>query len=171
MELVPITLREANTFVGELHRHHGESRGCKFALSAEKDGSRVGVCIVGRPVARGLDDGFTAEVTRLCTDGTFNACSFLYGAAARAAKELGYRKVVTYILESESGDSLRGAGWHLEATTAGGSWDCPSRPREDKHPTEPKHRYARILRSEALKRAVANDLEPIRNALRWSLAA
>lgn len=148
MEAVPIGLRDANAFVGVLHRHHGESRGHKFSIGAEKYDRLVGVAIIGRPVARPLDNGFNAEVTRLCTDGTHNACSFLYGAAARAAKEMGYRKIYTYTLESEPGDSLRAAGWVREGLTAGGSWSCKSRPRDDKHPTEPKWRWSRQLRPE-----------------------
>lgn len=143
---VPISYKAACKFVGALHRHHGEPRGQKFAIGAQKNGRLVGVVITGRPVSRGLDNGSNAEVTRLCTDGTFNACSFLYGAAARAAKEMGYRKIYTYTLASEPGDSLRGAGWVDEGLTAGGSWDCPSRPRDDKHPTEPKRRWSRQLR-------------------------
>jgi hypothetical protein len=160
MELVPIGLKEANAFVGVLHRHHGESRGHKFSIGAEKNGELVGVAIIGRPVARPLDNGFNAEVTRLCTNGTRNACSFLYGAAARAAKEMGYRKIYTYTLASEPGDSLRAAGWTCEGRTAGGSWNCNARQRDDKHPTEPKWRWSRQLRPERTPSS-SND------ALRW----
>jgi len=91
------------------------------------------------------DDGYTAEVTRLCTDGTPHACSLLYGAAARAAKALGYRKIITYILESESGVSLRASGWRMDRQSGGGSWSRPSRGRDDKHPTEAKTRWVRDL--------------------------
>lgn len=152
MSVVPIGLKAAGQFVGILHRHHGEPRGHKFSIGAEKDGELVGVAIIGRPVARRLDNGLNAEVTRLCTDGTFNACSFLYGAAARAAREMGYRKIYTYTLESEPGDSLAGAGWTKEAISPGGSWDCVSRPRQDKHPTEPKIRWSRELGGRQSKR-------------------
>jgi hypothetical protein len=97
-----------------------------------------GVAIVGRPVARHLDNGWTVEVNRTCTDGTANANSMLYGAAARAARALGYRRLITYTLKSESGASLRGAGWHVVGERDGRSWSCPSRPRTDKHPLEAK---------------------------------
>jgi len=145
MEVVPTGLKVASAFVGSLHRHHGEPRGHKFSIGAEKHGRLVGVAIIGRPVARKLDDGRTAEVTRLCTDGTFNACSFLYGAAARAAREQGYLRIVTYILASESGDSLRAAGWVCDGPAGGGSWSSEARPREDKHPLERKLRWSRTL--------------------------
>lgn len=143
---IPVGLKVAGSFVGELHRHHGEPRGHKFSIGAGVGDALVGVVIVGRPVSRVLDDGFTAEVTRLCTDGTANACSFLYGAAARAAKEQGYRKIITYILESESGDSLRAAGWVREGPAGGGTWSRNGRERDDKHPVERKVRWSRILR-------------------------
>ena len=94
--------------------------------------------IVGRPVARGRDDGLTLEVTRLCTDGAKNACSFLYGAAARAGFALGYKRIGTYILQSEEGVSLRAAGWKMISEVKGRSWSCQSRPRVDKHPTQGK---------------------------------
>ena len=142
LRVVPCTQRQAKAFVAEHHRHHRPPQGGLFALAA-MDGDRLcGVAIVGRPVARGLDDGLTAEVTRLCTDGTRNACSALYGRARRAAAALGYRRVVTYTLAEEGGASLRAAGWKPEAETSGGSWDTPSRRRVDKHPTQSKIRWA-----------------------------
>ena len=101
----------------------------------------VGVAIVGRPVARELDDGLTVEVTRLCTLGAYNACSLLYGAARRAADAKGYRRGLTYILASEGGDSVRAAGYRQLWTVKGRSWSCQSRPREDKHPTVDKVAY------------------------------
>ena len=138
LDLVPITLAEANVFVTQHHRHHRPVIGHKFSLGAVFADQIVGVAIVGRPVSRIRDDGITLEVTRLCTDGTRNACSFLYGAAARAAFALGYTKIGTYTLAKENGASLRGAGWQLIGQRGGGSWNCPSRPRVDTHPTEPK---------------------------------
>jgi hypothetical protein len=84
------------------------------------------------------DDGETAEVTRLCTDGTRNACSFLYGACARAAFALGFKRIGTYILASEPGTSLAAANWRLVGETSGGSWSRGNRPRVDKHPTQSK---------------------------------
>jgi len=96
---------------------------------------------VGRPVARKIDDGLTCEVTRLCTDGTYNACSLLYAAARRVAIDKGFRRGLTYILSSEDGASLRAAGWLFLGKSKGGSWNRPSRGRVDKHSTEPKYRY------------------------------
>lgn len=144
---VRIDLAEANAFVAEHHRHHKPVVGHLFSLGAAisdgvVDGERssliVGVAIVGRPVARMRDDGITAEVTRLCTDGTKDACSFLYGASARAAFALGFKRIGTYILASEPGTSLTAAGWRLIGETGGGSWSRSNRPRVDKHPTQSK---------------------------------
>jgi hypothetical protein len=138
LRLVHVELAEANAFVERLHRHHKKVVGHKFSLGAEKDGQFVGVAIVGRPVARMRDDGKTLEVTRLCTDGTRNACSFLYGACARAAFALGYERIGTYTLQSEGGESLRATGWKLLGERGGGTWDRPNRARTDKAPTETK---------------------------------
>ena len=133
-----IGLDEANAFVREHHRHHKPVVGHLFSLGAAMNGVIVGVAIVGRPVARLRDDGTTAEITRLATDGTRNACSFLYGASARAAFGLGFKRVGTYILASEPGTSLTAAGWRQIAEVRGQSWSRPSRPRVDKHPTQAK---------------------------------
>lgn len=138
LEIVRIDLAEANAFVAEHHRHHQPVVGHIFSIGAAKDSAIVGIAIVGRPVARMRDDGETAEVTRLCTDGTRNACSFLYGASARAAFALGFRRIGTYILASEPGTSLTAANWRQIGATAGGSWDRGNRPRVDKHPTQSK---------------------------------
>lgn len=134
LRLAPIKLAEANAFVAERHRHHGKVVGHKFSLAAYAEHGLAGVAIIGRPVSRHRDDGATLEVTRLCTDGTRNACSFLYGAAARAAFALGYRRIGTYILASENGASLRASNWRLIGETPGRSWSVPSRPRDDAHP-------------------------------------
>lgn len=133
-----IGLDEANAFVAQLHRHHKPVVGHLFSLGAVSGEKIVGVAIVGRPVSRMRDDGETAEVTRLCTDGTRNACSFLYGAAARAAFALGYRRIGTYTLPEEGGASLRGAGWRLLGERGGGTWSRDGRPRVDTHPTQEK---------------------------------
>lgn len=104
LELVPITLRDAQSFVAQHHRHHPAPRGCRFVVGAARNGAVVGVAVVGRPLARMLDDGWTAEVTRLCVlDGQANACSLLYGACWRAARAIGFRRLVTYTLSSEGG--------------------------------------------------------------------
>ena len=146
LEAIPLELRQANDFVASLHRHHDPVHRDKFRVGAMLNGKLVGVVQVGRPVARMLDDGKTIEVVRLCTDGTKDVCSFLYSKAARIAKEMGYSKIITYILESESGASLRAAGWTCVADTKGGSWDRPSRSRKTTAPTVPKKRFERILR-------------------------
>lgn len=119
MEVRQTTLKEANAYVERYHRHHGRVVGHKWSLAAYKDGRLCGVAIIGRPTGRRLDDGETLEVTRLCTDGTRNACSCLYAAAARRAKREGYSKIITFILQSEPGTSLRAAGWTMEAAKAG----------------------------------------------------
>lgn len=146
--LARIGLDEANAFVDAHHRHHKPVVGHLFSLGAvaarcDHDTNLikdviVGVSIVGRPVARMRDDGQTAEVARLCTDGTKDACSFLYGASARAAFALGFKRIGTYILSSEPGTSLTAAGWRLIGEAGGGSWSRSDRPRVDKHPTQGK---------------------------------
>ena len=116
LNLIPVTFREACAFIAEHHRHHKPPAGIKFCLGLmDRDGELVGVATVGRPVARMYDDGLTLEVNRTCTDGTANANSMLYGAAWRAAKALGYRRLITYTHASESGASLRAAGWRVIA--------------------------------------------------------
>ena len=145
MNATPLTQRQAAEFVENLHRHHKPARGDVFRIGAEINGRLVGVIQCGRPSARGLQDGKTLEATRLCTDGTENACSFLYAKAARVAKELGYKRIYTYILESENGASLKASGWKFDGMTKGGSWDTPSRRRTDKAPTCPKQRWVKCL--------------------------
>lgn len=134
-----ISLSEANSFVETLHRHHPPVVGHLFSIGAELHDKIVGVVIVGRPVSRHRDDGVTAEVTRLCTDGTRNACSFLYGKAARAAFALGFHRIGTYTLPNEGGASLRASGWKLIGERRSGEWGVPSRPRAPmKSPTGSK---------------------------------
>ena len=149
MKIIPIHFAQANAFVVNTHRHHGRVVGYKFALGIRAetpadvpwDGMLHGVAICGRPVARRSDDGMTLEVVRLATDGTKNACSMLYGACARVAREMGYRRILTFTLDSEPGTSLKASGWKLDGVTDGGSWSVPSRPRIDKHPVVPKKRW------------------------------
>lgn len=131
LQVTPITLSEANAYVAERHRHHKPVPGAKFCVAVSDGGQVRGVAIVGRPVARRSDDGWTLEVNRCCTDGTRNACSMLYGASWRAAKALGYSRLITYTLPDESGASLRGAGWRCIGKRGGGNWNVPSRPRID----------------------------------------
>lgn len=144
LRLAPIGLRAANAWVDEVHRHHGPVRGHKFSVAVKRDNEMVGVAIAGRPVARMLDNGERLEVLRVAVaDGAKNACSMLYSAVARAGVAMGYRKedIFTYVLESESGASLKAAGWVKVADSAGGTWSRPTRLRLDEHPTEPKTRW------------------------------
>jgi hypothetical protein len=136
--VTPITLREAREFVARVHRTHKPPQGGKFAVAVSEDDTVVGVAIVGRPVSRHLDDGWTCEVTRVATDGTRNACSMLYRAAWRAARGMGYTRLITYTLKEEGGASLRAAGLTLLGTAGGGSWSVKSRPRVDQHPLQQK---------------------------------
>ncbi len=140
LELQPITYREACEFVRQHHRHHKPPQGWKFGIAVNDGQKVVGVIMVGRPVARFLDDGWTLEVTRCCTDGTKNAASKLYAAAWRAARALGYRRLITYTLIEEPGTSLRAAGWRIVGQTKGDTWNRPGcgRPRVDTHPTGAK---------------------------------
>lgn len=145
---MPLDFATAADFVRLHHRHHTPPAGHKFSLGCIKGAELVGVVIVGRPVSRMRDNGETLEVTRLCTDGTPNACSFLYGAAARACFALGYRRIGTYILKSEPGTSLTAAGWKLIGERGGKSWSREWRPRDDKAPLEPKLLFEREIAAE-----------------------
>ena len=134
LELQPISFEEAALFIELHHRHHLPPTGWKFGV-AVNDGSKVvGVATVGRPVARHLDNGWCLEVTRCCTDGTKNVASMLYGAAWRATKSLGYKRLITYTLANEPGTTLLAAGWRLIGESPGGTWNRSSRPRVDKAP-------------------------------------
>jgi hypothetical protein len=134
LRIVPVSFGQACEFVAAWHRHHAPPAGHKFSLGVSgDDGVLRGVAIVGRPVARHLDDGATLEVTRTATDGTPHANSALYAAAWRAAKAIGYSRLVTYTQAGETGASLRGAGWLVVAERpARPGWTCPSRPRVDR---------------------------------------
>ena len=137
LSLTPVTQKEAMAFIRTHHRHHLPPCGCKFSIGAMRDAQLVAVVTVGWPVARLLNDGYTAEVTRLCTDGTpeaHNAASMLYAAAWRAWRAMGGRRIITYTLVDESGLSLVAAGWKALYQTKGHSWNHTARPRVDKHP-------------------------------------
>lgn len=149
LKLKPVSLREANEYVKLHHRHHRPVVGHKFSIGCEADGELVGVVIAGRPVSRYLDDGKTLEVTRLCTNGARNACSFLYAAAAKAAAAMGYDRIITYILESENGSSLRAAGWTCQGKAGGLRWTGARKPDTDLYPAQMKLRYEKSLRKEA----------------------
>ncbi len=146
--VVPIEFAEAVAFIQQHHRHHKPPQGHKFSIGCSDGEKIVGVATIGRPVARNADNGWTMELTRLATDGTPNACSILYAAAWRAARAMGYRKLITYILKSETGVSLKAAGWRIVGETSGGSWHRESRPRVDKHPLQEKIRFEISSRQE-----------------------
>lgn len=146
MRLVPVTLKQANEFVKAHHRHHGPVTGWKFGVGLEVDGELVGVAIAGRPVSRmtQTNEPQTIEVTRVCTIGHKNAPSMLYGAISRAAFALGYTKVITFVLATEQGQSLRAANFKpVQRRSKGGSWSRPSRKRIDEHPLGAKNKWER----------------------------
>lgn len=146
LTLTPVSLAEANAFVVQHHRHHRPVTGHKFSIGCTADGRLVGVAIVGRPVSRYLDNGLTLEVNRLCTDGTKNACSMLYAAAWRAARAMGYEKIITYTLDTESGASLRAAGWTCAGLAGGKRWTGSRRPAADLYPAQMKYRYEKVAK-------------------------
>lgn len=147
LRAVNLLLSDGSDYVERVHRHHKPPQGYRFALGAVDDANILrGVAIVGRPVARMIDQRRVVEVIRLASDEAANVPSFLYGAAARAAQALAYDRIITYILQSEPGTSLRAVGWAEEADTAGGgSWDRAGRSRTDKAPTETKRRFGRVI--------------------------
>jgi len=160
MKIIPITYSQASDFINKYHRHHSASQGCKFCIGlVGGDNNLIGVAICGRPVARKLDNGLTCEINRLCTLGDKNACSMLYGACCRVAKAMGYKKIITYILESESGISLKASNFILEEENCGGkNWTANRVQKEIKQitifgeeiikkqpPEEYKKRYVKYL--------------------------
>lgn len=169
MRIRPIELRTANKFIVEKHRHHKEVQGHKFSIGCFYENLIVGVAVCGRPVSRKLDNGLTLEVTRLCTDGTANVCSKLYSACAKIAKELGYDKIQTYILKSETGISLKATGWICEDDNVGGkAWNSSGKMTrtdvvrdlfgiEKKYPNEKKQRWIKMLNREQSVQGDIND--------------
>ena len=139
--IVPVTLKEARRWVNRVHRHHKAPQGGLFAVGWAVDEVIRAVAIVGRPVARHLDDGWTCEVTRVASDGAANACSALYAACWRAVRAMGYRRLVTYTLRHEPGTTLRAAGWKCVGEAGGGNWNKPGRPRMDSEHPELKLRW------------------------------
>lgn len=133
LQLVPVSFADACEFVTQWHRHNAPPNGHRFSVGAADGETLVGVAIVSHPIARYLMDGRTLEVIRTATDGTPHVNSMLYGACWRAAKALGYLRLVTYTQHAESGSSLRAAGWSVVAhRPPRAGWNAPSRPREDK---------------------------------------
>jgi len=152
LKIVPVELKEANQFIAEHHRHHKPVQGHRFSIGVIKEDQLVGVACIGRPVARAVNAKEVLEVTRLCTDGTKNVCSCLYSAAARVGKELGYKKIQTYILDSEYGSSLLASNWSFDGVTKGNrNWNdregykTGNGKRRTDQPTCNKHRYIKIL--------------------------
>src|SRR2546429_3999706 len=148
LRLVPVSLAEAKAFIGREHRHHAPPVGHRFSIGVADAEHLVGVVCVGRPVARAVNHHEVAEVTRLATDGTKNACSILYAAAARAAQAMGYARIQTYILADEPGTSLKAAGWRFDAMTNGGDWNhsaVNAGTRRTDQPQGPKQRWCKSL--------------------------
>lgn len=144
-EIVPISLKQANEYVTAYHRHHKAVRGCKFCIAlCDEKKNILGVAICGRPVSRYLDDGSTLEINRLCTNGYKNACSRLYGACSRIAREMGYKRIITYILESENGASLKASNFKCEGVAGGKIW-TGERCRDNGVPREMKQRWVKEL--------------------------
>ena len=149
MKITPITQKKAKKFVDTHHRHHKSPVGSIFQIGLSIEAELVGVIMVGRPVSRYLDDGYTLEINRTCVlDNIPNACSMLMGAACKAGKALGYTKINTYTLDFESGRSLHGAGFVKESLIKGRLWDGKSRQREQKSLFQEydKIRWVRILK-------------------------
>jgi len=151
LSVTPVAQKVAKEFVRTHHRHCPPPAGWRFGTGVSNGPGPeglIGVVMVGRPVARALNQSTVVEVNRLCIRDdispglVWNGCSLLYGWASRQARKRGMGKIITYTLESEDGTSLRAAGWIPESKTKGGSWNCASRPRTDKTSTEPKVRWA-----------------------------
>ena len=122
LEIRPITFKTASQYIDQHHRHNGKTVGCKFVIGCFEGEKMVGVAVCGRPISRHYDDGFTLEINRVCTDGTHNACSMLYGASCRIAKDMGYKKVITYTLVTENGASLKASNFKCEGEAGGIEW-------------------------------------------------
>lgn len=147
MRVVPLTIKQLNQLITELHRHHKPVVGHRFSLGLMVDEKLVGGCCVGRPVARELDQYAVAEVTRLVTNGVKNGCSMLYSAAARACAAMGFDLIQTYILEEEPGTSLKASGWVLDGMTSGGNWNHSWRKgRREDQPMGKKQRWVKRFR-------------------------
>lgn len=132
MEIAPISLKESNRFVDMFHRHNKHCRGCKFCLALYHNKELIGIAIAGRPVARNLDDGFTLEILRVCVKDTApkGANSKLYARCRKIGQSMGYKKIITYTLEKESGDSLRAVSARKDAEVKPGNWNRLNRKRD-----------------------------------------
>jgi hypothetical protein len=167
LELGSVSCADAKAFVVAHHRHNPPPVSWRWGHAVRNGRDLVGVAMVGRPVARKLDHTRIVEVNRLCVPHTdpkelaWNACSMLYGAAAREAKARGFAKIITYTLESEDGTTLRAAGWIPEASVKGRSWDRTKRARTDKAPTVNKVRWAKVLDPKSPAGRYVGDLVPV----------
>ena len=145
LKAIPMSQREAAAWIRERHRHLPKTNGDMWRVACTDGGGKiVGVITVGRPLARSYDYRKVCQVLRCCTDGTENACSFLYGRASRIAKEMGYEQIITYTLMDEPGTSLKASGWMFEGITRGKSWDTKSRKRDTPN-LGPKKRWVKNL--------------------------
>jgi hypothetical protein len=172
LRIIPLELREANALVHKWHRHHKPSQGHRFSLGViTSDGVLRGACIVGRPVARlAGSPRQVLEVVRLVTDGTPNACSALYGAAARTGKAMGYTRIQTYVLDTETGTSLKASGWKCEGIAGGGQWKhTDGKPRRQDQPTTPKMRWALHLGDDYKLETCEIDTGEVTSQLAFSL--
>lgn len=147
IKIEPISLRLANEFVEKHHRHHKKVQGHKWSIGLYKNNSLIGVAIVGRPISRILDNGLTVEIRRVCTTGEKNACSRLYSHCAKVAFILGYQRIITYILETENGASLKASNFRFVKICGGGTWNRKNRSRINKHPIIRKKLYERCQRN------------------------
>lgn len=145
LQIVPVSFKDACKFITDHHRHLKPPVGHKYSIATQLHNRIVAVIIVGRPIARLNDDGFTLEVLRLATDNTFNACSMLYAAAWRVARNLGYRKLITYILSTEKGTSLKASGFKVVSSVPYHKWSCPSRLRYNSLPEVPKLKFEKTI--------------------------
>ena len=144
LTIKPIHLKAANAYVKQFHRHNIPTVGGKFAISVHDDNRLCGVAICGRPTARRSDDGTTLEIYRCCTDGTRNACSKLYGAACKIGFDMGYKRIITYTLQSEKGASLKASGFRCEGSAGGIAWTGERRRNYYVAPAILKRRWVRI---------------------------
>lgn len=146
LKIRPITFREASEFINKNHRHHAATIGCKFCIQLKNsDDQTRAVAVCGRPVSRRYDDGKTLEINRVCTLGDRNACSMLYGACCRIAKDMGYEKVITYTLQSEDGASLKASNFQYDGEAGGTHW-TGKRDKGQKIPAEMKKRWVMQFR-------------------------
>lgn len=134
MKIIPIKHADANEFVRKFHRHNKPTIGAIFCVAVAECNEICGVAICGRPIARYFDDGFSIEILRVATDGSRNACSMLYGACRKAAKALGYCRILTYTLPEEGGSSLKAAGFHFDGEAGGSHTSWHSRPNRKVQP-------------------------------------